>query len=110
MGGGFDGGTDLVVYRDSNRGAGSPLNCASTPTRMTQNQIVVFDEAENPVVATVGGPSGGPTPAAENPFPWMDLISLQGKTNFFERRVGDYQKAGSMAKREDQVFSLDEDF
>ncbi|MDX1478628.1 MAG: ribonucleotide-diphosphate reductase subunit beta [Saprospiraceae bacterium] len=46
----------------------------------------------------------------ENPFPWMDLISLQGKTNFFERRVGDYQKAGVMAKREDQVFSLDEDF
>ena len=46
----------------------------------------------------------------ENPFPWMDLISLQGKTNFFERRVGEYQKAGVMAKREDQVFSLDEDF
>ena len=31
---------------------------------------------------------------SENPFPWMDLISLQGKTNFFEKRVGDYQKAG----------------
>ena len=45
-----------------------------------------------------------------NPFPWMDLISLQGKTNFFEKRVGDYAKAGVMAKREDQVFSLDEDF
>ena len=29
-----------------------------------------------------------------NPFEWMDMISLQGKTNFFERRVGDYQKAG----------------
>jgi ribonucleoside-diphosphate reductase subunit M2 len=26
----------------------------------------------------------------ENPFEWMDMISLQGKTNFFERRVGDY--------------------
>ena len=45
-----------------------------------------------------------------NPFPWMELISLQGKTNFFEKRVGDYAKAGVMAKREDQVFSLDEDF
>jgi len=33
-----------------------------------------------------------------NPFDWMDLISLQGKTNFFERRVGDYQKAGVMAR------------
>lgn len=31
---------------------------------------------------------------AENPFEWMDMISLQGKTNFFEKRVGDYQKAG----------------
>lgn len=47
---------------------------------------------------------------AENPFPWMELISLQGKTNFFERRVGDYQKAGVMADRAEQVFSLDEDF
>lgn len=29
----------------------------------------------------------------ENPFEWMDMISLTGKTNFFEKRVGDYQKA-----------------
>ena len=47
---------------------------------------------------------------AENPFPWMDMISLQGKTNFFEKRVGDYQKAGVTADRDQQVFSLDEDF
>jgi ribonucleoside-diphosphate reductase beta chain len=46
----------------------------------------------------------------ENPFPWMDLISLQGKTNFFEKRVGDYQKSGVMSDRDSQVFSLDEDF
>ena len=46
----------------------------------------------------------------ENPFPWMDMISLQGKTNFFEKRVGDYQKAGVMADKEKQVFKLDEDF
>jgi ribonucleoside-diphosphate reductase beta chain len=45
-----------------------------------------------------------------NPFSWMELISLQGKTNFFEKRVGDYQKAGVMADREKQTFSLDEDF
>ena len=47
---------------------------------------------------------------AENPFPWMDLISLQGKTNFFEKRVGDYQKSGVMAERGTQSFSLEEDF
>lgn len=46
----------------------------------------------------------------ENPFPWMDLISLQGKTNFFERRVGDYQKSGVMTSRDQQKFSLTEDF
>lgn len=33
---------------------------------------------------------------ASNPFDWMNLISLQGKTNFFEKRVGEYQKAGVM--------------
>ena len=45
-----------------------------------------------------------------NPFPWMEMISLQGKTNFFEKRVGDYQKAGVMSEREKQSFSLNEDF
>src|SRR5687767_13306523 len=47
---------------------------------------------------------------AENPFQWMELISITGKTNFFEKRVGDYQKAGIMGNRNDQVFSLDEEF
>ena len=46
----------------------------------------------------------------ENPFPWMDMISLQGKTNFFEKRVGDYQKAGVKTTREEQVFKLDAEF
>lgn len=47
---------------------------------------------------------------AENPFSWMDLISIQGKTNFFEKRVGDYQKSGVMTERDKQVFTLNEDF
>ncbi|AWO00445.1 ribonucleoside-diphosphate reductase [Chitinophaga alhagiae] len=45
-----------------------------------------------------------------NPFDFMEMISLQGKTNFFEKRVGDYQKAGVMGTKETQTFSLDEDF
>ncbi len=45
-----------------------------------------------------------------NPFPWMELISLQGKTNFFEKRVAEYQKAGVMGGHQEQKFSLDEDF
>ena len=47
----------------------------------------------------------------ENPFDFMEMISLQGKTNFFEKRVGDYQKAGVMnASSEEAKFSVDEDF
>jgi len=46
-----------------------------------------------------------------NPFDWMDLISMQGKTNFFERRVGEYQKAGVMSGGSSAgEFSLDADF
>merc|ERR1711998_712866 len=50
---------------------------------------------------------------ATNPFDWMELISLQGKTNFFEKRVGEYQKAGVMTpagQEENKGFSLDVDF
>src|SRR5690242_285927 len=47
---------------------------------------------------------------ASNPFDFMEMISLQGKTNFFEKRVGDYQKSGVMSGKEQQTFSLEEDF
>jgi ribonucleoside-diphosphate reductase beta chain len=49
---------------------------------------------------------------ATNPFPFMEMISLQGKTNFFEKRVAEYQKAGVMNKNSESnnVFKLDEDF
>ncbi|HEY8401092.1 MAG TPA: ribonucleoside-diphosphate reductase, partial [Cytophagaceae bacterium] len=47
---------------------------------------------------------------ATNPFDFMELISLQGKTNFFEKRVAEYQKAGVMADKTENKFSLDEDF
>ena len=50
---------------------------------------------------------------ATNPFDWMELISLQGKTNFFERRVSEYQKAGVMASvaknsSSDDIMNTDE--
>ena len=53
-----------------------------------------------------------------NPFDFMDMISLQGKTNFFEKRVSDYSKAGVNASAQSQTsevkssktFTLDEDF
>jgi ribonucleoside-diphosphate reductase beta chain len=45
-----------------------------------------------------------------NPFDFMEMISLQGKTNFFEKRVGDYQKSGVIGGAVTQTFSLEEDF
>jgi len=45
-----------------------------------------------------------------NPFDFMEMISVQGKTNFFEKRVAEYQKAGVMSERTENAFSLDEDF
>jgi len=45
-----------------------------------------------------------------NPFDFMEMISVQGKTNFFEKRVAEYLKAGVMTERADNMFSLDEDF
>lgn len=47
---------------------------------------------------------------ATNPFDFMDMINLQGKTNFFEKRVGEYQKAGVKSGGDNQTFSLDADF
>jgi ribonucleoside-diphosphate reductase beta chain len=54
-----------------------------------------------------------------NPFDFMEMISLQGKTNFFEKRVAEYQKAGVMKSPASRAggeestapkFSMDEDF
>jgi ribonucleoside-diphosphate reductase beta chain len=47
---------------------------------------------------------------ATNPFDFMEMISLQGKTNFFEKRVSEYKKAAVGTKLEQNTFKLDEDF
>ena len=50
---------------------------------------------------------------SKNPFDFMEMISLQGKTNFFEKRVAEYQKAGVLkkdAENDKPKFSLDEEF
>ncbi|KAH9633473.1 hypothetical protein HF086_013150 [Spodoptera exigua] len=46
----------------------------------------------------------------KNPFDFMNLISLEGKTNFFEKKVSEYQKWGVMANQMDNVFTLDAEF
>ena len=53
---------------------------------------------------------------ATNPFDWMEMISLEGKTNFFEKRVAEYQKSGVAitpekgAHKASTVFTMDADF
>jgi ribonucleoside-diphosphate reductase beta chain len=50
---------------------------------------------------------------SENPFDFMEMISLRGKTNFFEKRVGEYRKAGvstTQATEASRTLSFDEDF
>ena len=47
---------------------------------------------------------------ATNPFEWMTMISLQGKTNFFEKRVSEYAVSGVGVDQEDQQFKMDEEF
>ncbi len=46
----------------------------------------------------------------ENPFPFMESISVQNKTNFFEKKVAEYQKAGVTGGGRDGNFYMDEDF
>ena len=45
-----------------------------------------------------------------NPFKWMEMISLQGKTTFFEKHIGEYSKSGVGVDRADQTFALDASF
>ena len=48
---------------------------------------------------------------ASNPFDFMDMISLQGKTNFFEKKVAEYQKSGvKVSEGDSQKISFDADF
>jgi ribonucleoside-diphosphate reductase beta chain len=50
---------------------------------------------------------------SENPFDFMEMISLEGKTNFFEKRVAEYRKAGvgmNEEKSVDAAFNFDSDF
>lgn len=46
----------------------------------------------------------------ENPFDFMESISLEGKTNFFEKRVAEYQRYGVMSNSMNCDFTLDADF
>jgi len=51
-----------------------------------------------------------PVYKTQNPFEWMELISIQGKTNFFEKRVGEYANKANPELEEEQEFSMESDF
>ena len=71
-GGAFDGGTSLLVWRDSKRII-NPFNCAlvaPAPFELSQNQVVVFDEEENLEVPEGCTISPCPTTSGITPFPW----------------------------------------
>lgn len=51
-----------------------------------------------------------PLYGTKNPFEWMELLSLEGKTNFFEKRVSEYKKPGVGVEASDNAFALDADF
>ena len=47
---------------------------------------------------------------AQNPFPFMDNMNLDGKTNFFEQRVTEYQHSASVSSKSERTFDLDDEF
>ena len=46
----------------------------------------------------------------KNPFNFMENISLEGKTNFFEKLMGEHQKRGVMSSKDESKFCLAADF
>lgn len=71
----------------------------------TMSQYIEF--VADRLLVSLGGDKKWNTP---NPFEWMEMISLQGKTNFFEKRVAEYQKAGVMDDKSVASFTLEADF
>ena len=63
-GGGFTGGTDLLVWRDSKFPPGASCTTGANFGQLFEDQLVVFDEYENPLTVVEGGPSGEPLPGA----------------------------------------------
>lgn len=83
-GGAFTGGTDLLVWRDSKRVV-APFNCAlgmPQPFPLSQNQVVIFDEQENPDVPTSSPFSPAIPGASLLPFPWESQRTRMGGDDF----------------------------
>jgi len=72
--------------------------CDALPVSLIgMNQSLMAQYIEFVADRLLGDLGYRPLFGSKNPFDWMDMISLEGKTNFFEKRVGEYQKSGVMA-------------
>ena len=88
--------------------------CESLPVDLIgMNKILMSSYIEfvaDHLISSLGLPKHYNTP---NPFDWMELISLQGKTNFFEKRVAEYQKSGvisGLSTHDNHLFTMESDF
>jgi ribonucleoside-diphosphate reductase beta chain len=95
---------DAVVIEQEFVSEALPVNLIGMNAKLMTEYIEFVADR---LVATLGYPK---IYNATNPFDFMEMISLQGKTNFFEKRVAEYQKAGVMSEKEQNKFSLEEDF
>ncbi|KAJ6801463.1 ribonucleoside-diphosphate reductase small chain [Iris pallida] len=91
--------------------------CDALPVKLVgMNEVLMGQYIEFVADRLLGALGCGKMYGATNPFDWMELISLQGKTNFFEKRVGEYQKASVMNSLNGNgagtihEFKMDEDF
>ena len=104
--------TALVTGASVGIGRGIALALAAEGVRLaiTARRMDKLREVADELVA-LGAPK---LYSVANPFEWMEMISLQGKTNFFEKRVGEYSKAGITGKAaaggSENVLVTDADF
>jgi ribonucleoside-diphosphate reductase subunit M2 len=95
--------TDAVSIEQEFVSASLPVELIGMNSRLMRQYI---EFCADRLLVALGCPKNYSVP---NPFEWMEMISLQGKTNFFEKRVGEYAKAGVGAES-NHCFDLDADF
>jgi ribonucleoside-diphosphate reductase beta chain len=96
--------TEAVTYEQEFVTEALPVNLIGINCRLMAQYI---EFVADHLLASLQVPKVYHTP---NPFDWMEMISLEGKTNFFEKRVGEYQKAGVMSSQSENTFDMTAEF
>jgi ribonucleotide reductase beta subunit family protein with ferritin-like domain len=87
--------------------------CDALPVRLigmnAESMKIYIEYVADRTLESLGSPK---IYAVSNPFDFMDLISMETKTNFFEKKVGEYQKSGvvNSKNQDNHKFSLEEEF